>query len=39
MSDGVIALIPAFNETARVSNIQPWQDTVRFFKLAKKYWP
>jgi glycosyltransferase involved in cell wall biosynthesis len=23
----------------RESHIRPWQDTVRFFKLAKKYWP
>ena len=26
-------------EPGRVSRIRPWQDTVRFFKLAKKYWP
>lgn len=25
-------------EPGRVSRIRPWQDTVRFFKLAKKYW-
>jgi len=23
----------------RISRIRPWWDTVRFFKLAKKYWP
>ena len=23
----------------RISRIHPWRDTVRFFKLAKKYWP
>jgi glycosyltransferase involved in cell wall biosynthesis len=26
-------------EPGRVSRIHPWQDTMRFFKLAKKYWP
>jgi glycosyltransferase involved in cell wall biosynthesis len=26
-------------EPGRVSRIRPWQDTARFFKLAKKYWP
>jgi glycosyltransferase involved in cell wall biosynthesis len=26
-------------EPGRVSRIRPWQDTVRFFRLAKKYWP
>jgi glycosyltransferase involved in cell wall biosynthesis len=25
-------------EPGRVSRIRPWQDTIRFFKLAKKYW-
>jgi glycosyltransferase involved in cell wall biosynthesis len=26
-------------EPGRVSRIRPWQDTLRFFKLAKRYWP
>jgi glycosyltransferase involved in cell wall biosynthesis len=26
-------------EPGRVSRIRPWQDTVRFFRLAKRYWP
>ncbi len=26
-------------EPGRVSRIRPWYDTVRFFKLAKRYWP
>jgi glycosyltransferase involved in cell wall biosynthesis len=36
-----IASVPirTIYEPGRVSRIRPWQDTVRFFKLAKKYWP
>lgn len=35
-----IASVPirTIYEPGRVSRIHPWHDTVRFFKLAKKYW-
>jgi len=37
-----IASIPIrtiYGDEARASHIRPWRDTVRFFKLVKRYWP